>query len=255
MSHVEGIEHFFSEGLVSRVVRVLREGKEAAVYLCRTNDPAEPFAAAKVYHPRDRRGFRDGSVYKEGFVILNERDRRAVRGKTRYGRKVDEAIWVYREHEALATLHEAGVDVPRPIALSDRAILMSFIGDEDRQAPQLREVSPDRREARALFDRVLWNLRRMLARDLIHADLSPYNILYRGDGELTIIDLPQAVDARMNRNAGALLTRDVERLCRWFERRGVHADADAIVRDLWHGWLYADLLADIPEDWLAPASE
>ena len=255
MSNVDGIEHFLSEGLVTDVIRVIREGKEAAVHLCRTNDPQSPLAAAKVYHPRERRGFKDASVYKEGFVIKERRDRVAIAKKTRYGRALDQGIWVYREWEMLETLHAAGVDVPRPIAHSDRAILMHFIGDEEGQAPQLREVKPDRHEARALWDRVLRNIRVMLGQNVVHADLSPYNVLYRGEGQVTFIDLPQAIDVRKNRNARELLGRDVERMCRYFERLGVRVDPERTARDLWHGWMYADLLADIPEEWLVPASE
>ena len=36
-----------------------------------------------------------------------------------------------------------------------------------------------------------------------------------------MIDLPQAVDPRKNRHAQALLERDVERVCGFFERFGV----------------------------------
>ncbi len=58
----------------------------------------------------------------------------------------------------------------------------------------------------------------------MHADLSPHNVLYRGEGYATVIDFPQAVDPRINTNAFQLLLRDVENLARYFERCGVRRD-------------------------------
>ena len=52
---------------------------------------------------------------------------------------------------------------------------------------------------------------------------------------------PQAVDPRSNPYASDLLARDVENLCRHFERYGVHSDAKATARGLWTGFMFADL--------------
>jgi RIO kinase 1 len=115
---------------------------------------------------------------------------------------------------------------------------MEFIGEEDEPAPQLKDVRLSAAEARAVFDRLVWNVELFLANHLVHADLSPYNVLHRTEG-LTIIDLPQAVDARSNSNARALLGRDVENLCRHFERLGVRTNPSAQAGDLWRRFLYA----------------
>ena len=48
-------------------------------------------------------------------------------------------------------------------------------------------------EAQALFERLLQNLEIMLGCQRVHADLSAYNVLY-WEGQLKIIDFPQAVD-------------------------------------------------------------
>lgn len=57
----------------------------------------------------------------------------------------------------------------------------------------------------------------MLCAGVIHGDLSEYNILIDADGPV-IIDLPQAVDAAGNNNAGAMLERDVDNLATYFSR-------------------------------------
>src|SRR5262249_53527696 len=81
---------FFSEGLITDVVMPLRSGKEASVYLCRANASVVGAAlvVAKVFRPRDRRGFRNNAIYKHGQTLGKAREQRAVRGKTDFGRLV-----------------------------------------------------------------------------------------------------------------------------------------------------------------------
>ena len=243
----EALEHFFDEGLIEKVLRPIKSGKEASVHLCRA-DPSttgEELVALKVYHPLDRRDFRDESVYRDGEFIKERRVRTAVVQRTRFGREVQGGIWVHREWESLKALSAAGMPVPRPIEATGDAILMSYIGDESYAAPQLHDYRiDDREEAESLLDQLLRAIERMLFHDVIHGDLSPYNVLVWG-GEVTLIDFPQAVDAKKNRFAASLLERDVARICEHFERHGVHRPAGRIAADLWTGWELADL---VPEE-------
>jgi RIO kinase 1 len=243
----EAFEHFFDEGLISQVLRPIRSGKEASVHLCRS-DPSttdEELVALKLYHPLDRRDFRDESIYRDGEWIEERRIRAALEKHTRFGREVQGGIWVNREWETLRLLHAAGEPVPRPIECTDSAILMSYVGDHDLAAPQLRSYEPDDRdEAEDLLDQLLRSIERMLYRDVIHGDLSAYNVLV-WEGEVTLIDLPQAIDPKKNRFAAELLERDVRRICEHFERYGVSREAGRIASDLWTAWRFADL---VPED-------
>jgi RIO kinase 1 len=150
------------------------------VYLCRANPSTTgaELLAAKAFRPRHSRGFKNRSRYREGVVITEARVRRAVQNGSRFGRVVDEAIWRNHEYETLEALSSAGADVPAPVASAEDGILMHYVGDEAGPAPQLRDVELDRAEARAAFDRLIWNVELFLANNLIHADLSPYNVLY-----------------------------------------------------------------------------
>ena len=242
--HDDVFEHFLDEGLIERVLRPLKSGKEASVHLCRANPrtTGERLAALKVYHPLDRRDFRDESLYRDGEYIKERRIRVALEKRTRFGREVQGGIWVGREWEALRTLSEAGVAVPRPIEATDRAILMSYVGDEEEPAPQLhRYRTSSRPELEDLFEQCLSAIERMLFVDVVHGDLSPFNLLV-WEGRITVIDLPQAVDAKKNRHAEELLSRDVRRVCEHFTRSGVERDAEGITRDLWTAWTFADLV-------------
>ena len=246
MNPNDGSQHFLDEGLITSVIRPIKSGKEASVYLCRANESTTGHAllALKRYHPLDRRDFRDESLYRDGEWIKERRIRVALEKKSRFGREVQGAMWVGREWDTLRSLDAAGVAVPAPIARTDDSILMTYLGDEDAAAPQLHRYRSDDTEANELFDQLMRAVERMLYVNVIHGDLSPFNVLV-WDGRTTVIDLPQAIDPRKNRHARGLLERDVMRICEHFGRLGVRSDARRIAADLWTAWTFADL---VPEE-------
>jgi RIO kinase 1 len=235
-------EELFDEGLITDVEMQLKSGKEASVYLCRANPSTtgSDLLVAKVFRPRRTRSFKEDAAYKSGRVILKARTRRAVHKKTRFGQEFEDAWWINREHETLELLHSVGADVPRPVRGSAFGILMEYIGDEEGPAPQLRDVRLGHEEARVVFGRIMANVDLFLRNNLVHADLSPFNILYR-EGKATIIDFPQAVDARTNRNSYELLRRDLENLTRHFSRYGLTDDPESLTSELWYRYLFARL--------------
>jgi RIO kinase 1 len=239
-------EHFLGEGLITKVIRPIKSGKEASVHLCRANRSrtGEDLVALKAYHPLGKRDFRDESIYRDGEWIKERRIRVALEKKTRFGREVQGAIWVHREWETLRALAEDGAPVPRPIASTEDAILMTYVGDEGAAAPQLHRHRPSAGEAQDLFDQLIRAIERFLYRNVIHGDLSPYNVLV-WQGRATVIDLPQAVDPRKNRHARQLLERDVRRICEHFSRFGVRSSPGRLSSDLWVAWEMADL---VPEE-------
>ena len=125
------------------------------------------------------------------------------------------------------------------IAHRGNTILMAYIGDDWGAAPTLSEIRFDSHEAQPLFERLVDNIQLMLKNHYIHGDLSAYNILY-WEGQCTIIDFPQLVDARKNGNALMLLERDVRRVCQYFARCGVKSSPGEIVDDLWRGYMSGD---------------
>lgn len=240
-SDLDPLASFLADGTISEVLGELKSGKEGTVYCCRAN-PATgvDLIAAKVFRAREHRTFRDDSVYREGFFIGNRRDERALKKKTAWGHRVQSGSWMFHEYETLKSLSGWGADVPRPIAMGERVILMQFVGDAENAAPKLQETRLDPAEARPLFQRIMANIELFLRENLIHGDLSPYNILY-WQGGISIIDFPQAVDPRFNAHALDLLTRDVSNICRHFARYGVQTDPQRLAGHLWGRFLRSDL--------------
>jgi len=235
----DALAPFIEDGLIEGVLYPIKSGKEATVYCCRAGPALEAdLVAAKVYKAARFRSFRDDSTYREGRVIVDARARRAAAKRTAFGQKVQSTLWTNHEWAVLKTLHSAGADVPEPIAQSAGGILLEFVGDAEKPAPVLKDVRLPTAEAETLFERLLDNVQLWLACNIVHGDLSPYNVLYRGEGYGTVIDFPQAVDPRFNTNAFQLLVRDVENLVRYFERCGVRGRADAfsLAEGYWSAW-------------------
>jgi RIO kinase 1 len=235
------------QSLISDVLSLVKGGKEASVYCCAAHPTMEEeWLAAKVYRPRKFRGLTNDKIYREGRDILTEdghvvhenKDRvvRAIGKKTAFGQQVSHTSWLMHEYQALERLYQAGGNVPRPYMAGSNAILMSFIGSEMVAAPTLNTFRLEIGEATRLFDLVLKNVELMLQNDLIHADLSAYNILFM-DGQITIIDFPQVVDPHNNRSAPAILARDIQRICEYFQAQGVECNAQAIYKGLWQRYL------------------
>jgi RIO kinase 1 len=232
---------FHADCLITDVLRAVRGGKEATVYCCRAHpSTGERLLAAKVYRPREFRTMRNDALYREGRLdrdgtgkhVKDRRAKSAIEKRSKVGLSILHATWLGHEFAAMQQLHAAGADVPRPVARGDNAILMSYIGDEACAAPTLSQVDLPRNEAGALFERTLDNLRIMLRCGYVHGDLSAYNVLYR-EGRITIIDFPQAVDPFHNRSALDLFHRDVARLCGYFAKHGLSADAQSVATRLW----------------------
>jgi RIO kinase 1 len=146
---------------------------------------------------------------------------------------VQEATWTAREWEVLQRLHDAGLSVPRPVHATDRAILMELCGDsEGGIARPLAASRLSPAASLALFDAICTDVERMLWLDVLHADLSPFNILWDGE-RYRIIDFPQAVDPRFNGNTLSFLQRDLENVGNFCARFAEIPDPWTVTSEIW----------------------
>jgi len=203
------LQPLLEDGIVDDVIRQLKSGKEACVYIVRCGSEIR---CAKVYKDMAQRSFQQRTVYQEGRKTRSSRQARAMAKSTRYGRKEQEAAWKNAEVDALYQLIAAGVRVPQPFGFFSGVLLMELVADADGEpAPRLGEVQVSREQALEYHEFLIRQVVRMLCSGLIHGDLSEFNVLVGSLGPV-IIDLPQAVNAAGNNNAFAMLQRDVNNL-------------------------------------------
>jgi RIO kinase 1 len=231
------------------VLGLLKTGKEAEVFVVerRTLDGSRSeLLAHKRYRPTKvakgelkamgfsrSRGFTKDSKYHEGRKFRRSREQRAVERGTDKGKRILADRWPAQELDILVKAHKAGVTVPYPVEFTGDGLLMQLIGDDGVAAPRLVQARLDGTELKRAFGQFVDDVTALTQAGLVHADLSPYNVLWWRD-RLWVIDFPQAVDLVNNPHGFDLLRHDVTTMCDWFTRKGLDVDPDA---------LYAELIA------------
>jgi RIO kinase 1 len=247
-----GLQPLLDDGIVDEVVRQLKSGKEASVYVVRCGAEVR---CAKVYKDMAQRSFQQRAQYQEGRKVRGSRDARAMAKSTRFGRKEQEAAWKNAEVDALYRLVAAGVRVPQPFGFFNGVLLMELVADDDGQsAPRLGEVVLSSDVALEYHRFLIGQIVRMLCSGLIHGDLSEFNVLVGADGPV-IIDLPQAVNAAGNNNAFAMLERDVRNITTTLGRFAPELLVTQYAGEMWSLFELGELLPETQLTGLFAANE
>ncbi|WP_242345185.1 RIO1 family regulatory kinase/ATPase domain-containing protein [Anaeromyxobacter terrae] len=231
-----------ADGVIEEVCARLKSGKEADLWLVRHGGEV---VAAKVYKAREARSFRNNAGYKEGRQVRDSRMQRAMDRGSRFGQAAAEEAWKAKEADALHALHAAGVRVPRPVMFYEGVLLMELVVDANgHPAPRLVDAHVAPEEAAALYADLRSQIVRMLGCDLIHGDLSPYNILLGWNGPV-VIDFPQVVGAAHNSQAESFFQRDLENVRRFFAAIDPAVrDASGDGREIWRAYVRRELSPD-----------
>jgi RIO kinase 1 len=235
------LQPLIDDGVIDEVIRSLKSGKEATVYLVRSGAHRR---CAKVYRDMRQRSFQRRARYQEGRKVRGSRQARAISKSTRFGRKEQEAAWKNAEVDALYKLVAAGVRVPRPYGYFNGTLIMELVTDAAGDpAPRLGEVDLSPETAREYHRFLIRQIVRMLSIGLIHGDLSEFNVLIGTDGPV-IIDLPQAVNAAGNNGALAMLERDVNNIRGTLGRIAPELLETEYAREMWALFEQGELTAD-----------
>ncbi|MCK8501083.1 RIO1 family regulatory kinase/ATPase [Myxococcus fulvus] len=204
----DSLETLLADGIIEAVLGQLKTGKEAEVWLVQH---AGQVVAAKLYKERHERNFRNNVGYREGREVRNSRTRRAMEKGSKFGQAAAEEAWKSAESDSLYKLHAQGVRVPTPVLFYEGILLMEVVIDaQGHPAPRLVEAPPTTpEEALAMYVDLRAQVISMLCADLIHGDLSPYNILMGYAGPV-IIDFPQTIAAARNNRAEFYFRRDLD---------------------------------------------
>jgi RIO kinase 1 len=236
-----GLQPLIDDGIIDEVLRSLKSGKEATVYVVRTG---AQIRCAKVYRDMAQRSFQKRAQYQEGRKVRGSRQARAMSKSTRFGRKEQESAWKNAEVDALYKLVAADVRVPKPYGYFNDVLIMELVTDAaGNPAPRLGEVDLSPELALEYHQFLIQQIVRMLSLGLIHGDLSEFNVLVDPDGPV-IIDLPQAVNAAGNNNAFAMLERDVNNIRNTLGRFAPELLETQFAREMWSVFQQGELKAD-----------
>lgn len=136
--------------------------------------------------------------------------------------------WVQREYRNLMNAREAQVSVPIPITFYNNVLVLEFIGSNGNIAPMLKDSIP--RNKKQFFDKIIGNIRKLYKANLVHADLSAFNILNFEENPV-FIDMSQATLTKHPR-AEEYLERDVRNICSFFRKIGLKVNEKSALRKI-----------------------
>jgi RIO kinase 1 len=207
----------------------IKTGKEGSVYLGRNSSG---FVAVKVYTDLRVRSFKRDQSYREGRFIGDSRMEKAIEQGSRKGLDAHQILWVQEEFRQMKQLYEHGVNVPKAIAVYGTSLIMEFIGDENgTPAPRISDLKLEKEEAEEAFRQSVRNLMLIVESGRVHGDYSTFNILWHRE-KAVVIDFPQVIEFKNNRNAHLFLERDVRSLCKSFVKQGIKADEIKVAREI-----------------------
>ncbi|MEE9564962.1 MAG: serine protein kinase RIO [Candidatus Hydrothermarchaeaceae archaeon] len=191
-----------NKGVIDILHGTMKTGKESNVFLGKKGRRS---VAVKI-HLVGTSDYRSMTKYIDG-------DRR-FKGVKKTKRSIV-YVWVKKEFRNMNRAMECGIRVPRPMAFKNNVLVMEFLGRRGRPFPKLKEVVPD--DPKYVFETLVGYMRKLYQDgNMVHADLSEYNVLMKGD-EPILIDISQGVilDHPL---ADEFLKRDVDNVCRYFGR-------------------------------------
>ncbi len=196
---VLALKKFSDRGLIQGIGRQIGIGKESDIY--------------------EVLGF-DRRKYTLKIFRLGRISFRQVRKKRDYG-VVDRWIpWIYRnisaakrEFEILKNLYLRGAPVPRPVYRIMHMVLMDYL-----DGFLLNDIELDANDVLSVFERIIGCIKTVYDLGYVNGDLSPFNVFVLKDGNIVLIDWPQAVNLDDPR-AGEMLKRDVENIVKYFIRK------------------------------------
>lgn len=216
-------------GFLDELIFGIKTGKEASVFLGKNSDG---FVAVKMYTDLRVRSFRRDASYREGRFIGDSRIQKAIEQGSQTGLDAHQILWVQEEFRQLKHLYGHGVRVPKAIAVNGISLIMEFIGDENgNPAPRISDLKMEKDEADEAFRQSVQNLKLIVGSGRVHGDYSAFNILWHNE-RAVVIDFPQVMEFKNNRNANAFLERDVHSLCKSFMKQGVKTDEAKVLREI-----------------------
>jgi len=195
------------KGILGELYGAISAGKESKIYWARDTSGRE--LAVKIY-------LTTTSGFRRGMLLYIEGDPRFKRIK--HDRRTIVYTWALKEFKNLDKAFKAGVSVPEPIHIKRNVLVMSFIGEDGRPAPLLKDV--DLEEPAQTYWEIMTQVRRLWKRaKLVHGDLSEFNVML-WNKKTIIFDVSQSVliDHPLSLR---LLERDINNLNKFFKKQGV----------------------------------
>ncbi len=200
-----------NKGIIKSISHVVATGKEANVYHAYGAEGKE--LAIKIYRTTT-------NTFKRNWTYVQGDPRFKNYKKGTYSFIY---LWAKKEFKNLQRMQKAGILVPEPILVRKNVLIMDFIGKDREAAPLLKDTNLKNKEIEKLYKQIIQFMKVLFEKaNMVHADLSEYNILYYNKKPI-IIDVSQAVLLDHPRSS-VFLYRDITNINRYFKALGVDTE-------------------------------
>jgi len=233
------LQKAINNDIITQLNGVVSEGKEALVYHADKNSAVKVFKRIQEF--RNRGEYVDGDVryYDKPFSKVDKRSQLE--------------LWAEKEYRNLIRANRGYIPTPRPIYHKQNVIIMSFLGTDNEDgtsawpAPKLKDISLKFGSSKWIhfYCLIIVYIKKLYhVANLIHADLSEYNVLIVPSSQIkydnalqtkitenkdnpqeedtlqvAFIDFGQSVDAS-HPKAMEYLKRDIDRISKFFNKAG-----------------------------------
>jgi RIO kinase 1 len=186
----------------------LASGKESKVYLA-LDANHQNFLSVKIYLTVSAE-FRKRLQYIAGDPRFSY---------TKRGSRNLISIWAKKEFKNLQTAYENGVRVPAPLKVRQNILVMEFIGN-DAGVPCPILVNSNHVTS-SDYKEIIRQISKLYQKaELVHADLSEYNIFKCPNAKIILFDFGSSVNIKQP-NSQQFLKRDIANINTFFTKRGV----------------------------------
>ncbi len=191
------------KGIIKNLDYPVSEGKEAVVFKARNAQDCD--IAVKIYKV-------ETSPFMKKMLYLEGDPRFKLKKKTPWSIVT---TFAKKEFKNLMIAKKAGIAVPCPIFALNNIVVMEFLGENGIPYPKLKDVKEIKKE---WLEELLLSIKKMYSVGLVHADLSPYNIVV--GNKPYILDFAQGV-IKYHPHFEFFLKRDVENVLSFFDKKGI----------------------------------
>ena len=209
------IDKLASKGVFDELKSAVSLGKEANIFTARRGTE---LVCVKIYRLEscDFKKMYDYIRQDVRFQDLKHQKRQVI------------FAWTQREYRNLMKMREAGISAPTPIAFLNHVLVMEFIGEGDVPAQKLKDFLPE--NSVHFFSLVLKEMQQLWKQQMVHGDLSHYNILNHNEKPI-FIDFSHST-TKQSPIYTELWQRDIKTIAQFFAKQRVTIDAAQLQRQI-----------------------
>jgi len=213
------LNRILTHGPLERIEGIISTGKEANVYLAYDTSGKE--VAVKIYKIDS-----NTSKWMRNYIIGDPRFKKIPHNISKII-----FLWAGKEFKNLKRAYKVGLNVPKPIYIKNNILIMEYIGFGPIPAPKLKDIK-DPQNLDKIFEDIMDFIKILYQKaNLVHGDLSEFNILYHNQKPF-VIDISQAVSIQ-HPKAEIYLVRDIKNIYNYFEKQGLELpDPNKIYYDI-----------------------